>query len=122
MYKKDEVFAIIGAAMEVHNHIGYGFLESVYHEALVMEMEDRGMPVESEKELDFYYKGRKLEKKYFADLVCYGDIIVELKAVSYLTPQHEAQLINYLKITGMRLGVLINFGARKLEYKRIVCG
>ena len=122
LYKKEEVYAIIGAAMEVHNQIGFGLSESVYHEALMIEMAERGIPMESEKQLNFYYKGHLLEKRYFADLVCYGDIIIELKAVNEIIPQYEAQLINYLKIAGLRLGVLINFGSSKLEYKRIVCG
>ena len=118
---KNEIYAIIGAAMEVHNQIGQGFQESVYHESLVFEMQDRGIPVETEKQLNFFYKNHPLEKKYFADLVCYGEIIIELKAVSELTPQHQTQLINYLHIAKKKVGVLINFGKSRLEYKRIIC-
>ena len=118
---KEEVYAIIGAAMAVHNEIGQGFIESVYHESLVLEMQARGIPVESEKQMDFFYKGHLLNRKYFVDLVCYGEIIVELKAVSELVPQHEAQLINYLHVSRKKVGVLINFGKSRLEYKRLVC-
>ena len=120
LYSK-ETYAIIGAAMEVHSQIGSGLLEGIYQEALAIELESRGIPVEREKELDVFYKGRLLDKKYFADIICYGDIIVELKSVVELTPVHEAQLINYLKITKKRVGLLINFGEQSLVYKRIVC-
>ena len=117
----NETYAIIGAAMEVHSQLGYGLLEGIYQEALAIELDARGIPVEREKELDVYYKGHRLDKKYFADIICYDDIIVELKSVTELTPVHEAQLINYLKITKKRVGLLINFGERSLVYKRIVC-
>ena len=117
---KDECYAIVGAAMEVHKELRGGLLEAIYHEALILELTDRGVPFESEKELDVFYKGKKLQKKYFADLVCYGDIIVEIKAVSELLPEHEAQIINYLKITKKKVGLLVNFGGKELVWKRFV--
>ena len=116
-----ETYAIIGAAMEVHSHLGSGLLEGIYHESLVLELQSRGIPLETEKELDVYYKGHLLDKKYYADIVCYNNIIVELKSVAELSSAHEAQLINYLKITRKKVGLLINFGEKSLVYKRIVC-
>ena len=118
---KDEVFAVAGAAMDVYYTLGVGFLEPVYHEALSSEFGRRRVPYASEKELDLYYKDTKLTKKYFADFVCFGQIIVELKVVPRLTNIEIAQLINYLKITRMHVGLLINFGSQgKLEWKRSV--
>lgn len=118
---KDEVFAVAGAAMDVYYTLGVGFLEPVYHEALSIEFGRRRVPYASEKELDLYYKDTKLTKKYFADFVCFGQIIVELKVVPRLTNIEIAQLINYLKITRMHVGLLINFGSQgKLEWKRYV--
>jgi len=116
---KEEVFAIIGAAIEVHSELGAGFLESVYHAALVVELTKRAIPFESEKPLAVYYKGGKLPVDYKADLICYGEIVVELKALDRLTSKEESQLLNYLKATNLRVGVLINFGSRgRLEWKR----
>src|SRR5262245_50703474 len=118
---KDEVYAIAGAAMEVHSVLGPGFLEAVYHAALKLELASRRIPFESERPLPVHYKGQKLCTEYKADLVCYGQIIVELKALDKLSGKEEAQIINYLKATGSRVGVLINFGSRgKLEWKRFV--
>ena len=118
---KNETYAVIGAAMEVHKELGGGLLEGIYQEALAIELAEKGIPYEREKELDVYYKGHLLEKKYFADIICFGEIIVELKAVSEILPVHEAQLVNYLKITKKKVGLLINFGAKSLYYKRIAC-
>ncbi len=116
---KDEVFAIMGAAMEVHSVLGHGFLEAVYHAAFKVELANRKIPFESEKQLAIYYKGRELDTEYKADLICYGQVIIELKALDRLSGKEEAQLLNYLKATGLRVGVLINFGSRgKLEWKR----
>lgn len=116
---KEEVFAIIGAAMEVHSELGAGFLEPVYHAALIVELTKRAIPFESEKPLAVYYKGGKLPVDYKADLICYGEIVVELKALDRLTSKEESQLLNYLKATNLRVGVLINFGSRgRLEWKR----
>ena len=115
---KDEVFAIIGAAMEVHNQLGCGFLEGVYQEAIEVELKERKVPFESAKHLQIHYKGAILSKGYIADLVAYDKIIIELKAIETLTENDEAQLLNYLKATGLELGLLINFGGSKLEWKR----
>ena len=115
---KDEVFAIIGAAMEVHNQLGCGFFEAVYQEALEVELKVRQIPFETSKLLQIQYKGAFLNKGYIADLVAYDKIIIELKAIETLTEKDEAQLLNYLKATGLELGLLINFGGSKLEWKR----
>jgi GxxExxY protein len=114
---QQEVFEIIGAAMEVQNHLGRGFLELVYHEALNIELGLRGIPFETEKLITIAYKGHSLERTYKADLVCYDSIIVELKSVEKLKSEHTAQLLNYLKATNLPLGVLINFGETPLKYK-----
>ena len=115
-----ESYEIIGAAMEVHKELGCGFSEPVYQEALELEFLRRAIPHEREKHLHIYYKGVLLDKKYISDFICYGQIVVELKALSYLVSEHEAQVLNYLKATGFRLGLLINFGGKSLEYKRLV--
>ena len=118
---RDEVYAIVGAAMEVHTELGNGFLEAVYQAALKVELANRQVPFETEKPLPVFYKGQKLSIEYRADLICYGQIIVELKTLDKLTSKEEAQLLNYLNATGLRVGVLINFGSRgKLEWKRFV--
>ena len=118
---RDEVYAIVGAAMEVHSTLGNGFLEAVYHAALKLELANRKIPFEDEKSLPVFYKGQRLGVDYRADLVCYGQIIVELKALEKLTSREEAQILNYLNATGLRVGVLINFGSRgKLEWRRLV--
>ncbi len=119
---KDEVYAIVGAAMEVHRNLGCGFLEAVYQEALEIELTGRGIPHLAQKELPILYKGTILKKVYIADLVVYDKIIVELKASNGLTTIDEAQIINYLKATGMRVGVIINFGKETLEWKRKIFG
>jgi GxxExxY protein len=118
---KEEVYAIVGAAIEVHRELGPGFLEAVYQEALAMEMRERGIPFESQKPLRISYKGKTLNKEYLADLVCYGQIIIELKALDRLSGNEEAQILNYLKAAGLKVGVLINFGSHgKLEWKRFI--
>ena len=117
---KDESFKIIGACMEVHKTLGCGFHEFVYQEALAIELQLRGVPFEREKELDVSYKGNILNRKYIPDFICFGKIIVELKALSELHSQNEAQVLNYLKVTDFRLGLLVNFGAERLISKRIV--
>ena len=116
---KDEVYALVGAAMAVYNQLGPGFLEAVYQEALEIELAERGIPFVSQKELRILYKGQPLKKTYISDLTCYEKIIVELKAIDRLTGKDTAQLLNYLKATGLRLGLLINFGnVEKLEWER----
>ena len=117
---KDEAYQIMGACFEVHRILGHGFLEAVYSEALVMEFKHRKIPFEINKELDIEYKGTMMRKKYYADFVCFGKIIIELKAMESLAPEHTAQVLNYLKATKMRLGLLINFGSLKLQYERII--
>jgi GxxExxY protein len=118
---KDEVYAIMGAAMDVHRELGSGFLESVYQEALEMELAHREIPFESQKSIRIIYKGKMLEKEFISDLICYKKIIVELKAQDSLSGREEAQILNYLKATGMKLGLIINFGSHpKLEWKRLV--
>jgi len=118
---KDEVYAIIGAAIEVHRVLGPGFLEAVYQDALQIELAARKIPFEAQRRLTVNYKGAILRTFYVADLVCYDQIIVELKALDRLTGREESQVINYLKATGMRVGLLINFGSTgKLEWKRFV--
>jgi len=118
---KDEVYAVVGAAIEVHRELGPGFFEAVYQEALEIELIDQKVPFQAQVNLDIYYKGRKLKKFYVADFIAYNQIIVEIKALNQLTSLEEAQLLNYLKATGMKVGVLINFGSHgKLEWKRFV--
>jgi len=117
---KEESYKIIGACMEVHKELGCGFLEAVYQEALEIEFNNQGIPYEREKELKIYFKGIELRKRYNADFICYDKIIVETKALSNLTDDHLGQVLNYLKATQFKLGLLVNFGQPKLEYKRIV--
>ncbi len=118
---KDEVYAIAGAAMEVYWQLGTGFLEPVYQEALEIELGRRQIPFEAQKRLTILYKGEPLRKEYVADLVCYEQIIVELKTHDRLIPADLAQLLNYMKATGMHVGLLFNFGSSpKLEWKRFV--
>ena len=119
LYKR-ETFDIIGAAMEVHKILGCGFLEAVYQEALELEFQYRKIPYQREAKLNIYYKEQLLKKHYEADFICYDKVIVELKALSALTSEHEAQLLNYLKSTKLKVGLLINFGRESLEYKRMV--
>ena len=110
LYNKEQSYAINGAAMNVYNALGHGFLEAVYQEALELEFIKRGIPYEREKELKIFYEGKELRQTYKADFVCYGDIIVELKAVAHLDDSHRSQVFNYLKATGFKLGLLYNFG------------
>ena len=116
----EEIYNITGAAMDVQNELGTGFLEPVYQEALAIEMNARGIPFEREKELTIEYKGYILDKKYYADFVCYDDIIVELKAVDAIKNEHVAQVLNYLHASQKKLGYIINFGVKPLQRKRVV--
>ena len=117
---KKESYAIIGACFEVYNEEGCGFLEPVYQECLGIELEYQRIPVIPTRSLPLSYRGRILTQSYAPDFVCFEKIIVELKAVSVLTDEHRAQLLNYLHATGFELGLLVNFGHYpKLEYERI---
>ena len=119
LYNKEQSYAINGAAMNVYNALGHGFLEAVYQEALELEFIKRGIPYEREKELKIFYEGKELRQTYKTDFVCYGDIIVELKAVAHLDDSHRSQVFNYLKATGFKLGLLYNFGHYNgLEWER----
>ena len=116
---KQETFAIVGAAMEVYNQLGPGFLEAVYQEALAIEMRSRRIPFQEQQAIDIIYKGQTLRHKYIPDFFAYGKIIIEIKAIKKLSPIEDAQLLNYLKATNMRLGLLINFGhPEDLVWKR----
>lgn len=118
---KEETNAVTGAAIEVHRALGPGFLEKVYQEAMQLELKARRIPFEAEKLLGIKFKGHQLAQRYFADLVCYEQIIVEIKALNSLSGKEEAQLLNYLKATGLRVGLLFNFGSHgKLERKPLV--
>jgi GxxExxY protein len=118
---KEEVYAIVGAAIEVHRHLRSGFLEAVYQEAFEMELTTRGIPFVAQSEIQICYKGALLRKRYIADVICYGQILVELKVMERLTSEEEAQLLNYLNATGMKVGVMINFGdPGRLDWHRFV--
>lgn len=118
---QQEGYDFMAAAFAVYNEMGSGFLEDVYHESLEFELTDRGIPFVSRPTLPLFYKGRQLQKRYQADLIVVGEIVVELKAVRALAPEHDAQLLNYLHATRKKVGYLVNFGAfPKLEWKRMV--
>ncbi len=117
---KDECYQIVGACMEVHKELGPGFLEAVYQEALELELDIQTIPFISQKPLDIYYKNFKLQKQYYPDFICFDKIVVEIKSVEKLLSEHTAQVLNYLKATGCRLGILINFGQSSLTWKRII--
>ena len=120
-YYSKESYEINGAAMEVYKQLGCGFLEAVYQEALELELTKRNIPFEPQKELKIYYDGKELKQTYKPDFVCYGKIIVEIKAVANLDDAHRAQVYNYLKATGYKLGLLYNFGHYDgLEWERKV--
>lgn len=117
----NEGYALMGAAFEVHNVQGGGVLEEIHQQSLEIELRLRGIPFQSKQELDVFYKGRVLAKKYNPDLLVFGAIVVELKAVSAISPEHEAQLMNYLRIACRPIGYLVNFGPiGKLEFKRFI--
>ena len=120
MQKDQQSHAIIGAAMEVHRELGCGFLEAVYQCALALEFQDREIPFRAEVPLPVRYKGKLLTCGYRADFVCYEDFLVETKAITELTRADDAQLINELKATGLQRGLLLNFGAPSLQFKRLV--
>jgi len=118
---KSEVYAIVGAAFEVYNTLGPGFLEAVYQEALAIELTERQIPFTAQQELRLVYQGQPLRKVYLCDFLCYGSVVVEIKAANHLTDADQSQLLNYLKAAGRTTGVLLNFGsAASLEWKRMV--
>ena len=119
LYSK-ESYKITGALYEVHKELGPGLLEKVYQEALEKELRMQGIPFEREKHFNISYKGEALDQMYIADFVCYDKIIVELKAVDTLLPIYTAQVINYLAITGYKLGLLVNFNTVQIKPERIV--
>ena len=120
---KDKSYRIVGACFEVYNEQGPGFVEPVYQECLAIEFELQEIPFTVQQPLPLKYKGTPLKQSYIPDFVCFSQVIVELKAVRNLAAEHRAQVHNYLKATGCRLGLLVNFGSHpKLEYERIVRG
>jgi GxxExxY protein len=117
---KDESYKIIGACMEVHTVLGSGFLESVYKDALELEFVKTGISFEREKEYYVDYKGTVLKHKYFADFILFDKIILEVKGISALSDEHIAQCMNYLKVSGCKLAILVNFGEVQMKFRRIV--
>ena len=114
-----ETGEIINACMAVHKELGNGFLEAVYQDALEIEFKDRGIPYAREAQIPIFYKGQRLDKEYYADFICYGKIIVELKCVSRLVSANKAQVINYLHGTKLNVGLLINFAEASLKWERL---
>lgn len=117
----DECYRVMGACFEVYKEKGCGFLEAVFQECMELELGLQGIPFVAQPELQLSYKGRPLTQKYKPDLVCFGSVLVELKAVSHLADEHRAQVINYLHATGLKAGLLVNFGHYpKVEWEKIV--
>lgn len=119
-HRDERTYAIIGAAMEVHREMRKGFLEHVYHDALEIEFELRGIPYVREVELPVFYKRRQLGGTYRADFVCFDSVVVEIKSVTQLVNAHMAQTLHYLKATQHQIGLLINFGEDSLRYERVI--
>ncbi|MBS1550253.1 MAG: GxxExxY protein [Bacteroidetes bacterium] len=117
---KEESYKIIGICMNIHSVMGNGFLEAVYSEVLEKEFKKNNIPFEKEKKLEIFFNGEKLSKTYRADFLCFDEIIIELKSVNFLHENFSKQLQNYLKATNKKLGILINFGEKSLNYKRII--
>lgn len=117
---KEESYKIIGICMDIHTTLGNGFLEAVYSEVLEKEFVKNNIPYQREVKLDLFFNGEKLDKKYKADFICFDNIILEIKAVSFIHENFTKQILNYLKATDKKLGLLINFGEKSLKYKRII--
>ena len=115
-----QTFQIIGAAMEVHRNLHRGLFEGFYCDALGIEFGIRSIPFDAQRAIQLEYKGRAIKRPYHMDFVCFGEVVVEVKAVSALTPADEAQLLNYLAMSKIKRGLLLNFGSKSLEYKRMV--
>lgn len=122
VFPDPETFQIIGAGMAVHSELGCGFLEAVYRSALSIEFERRGLPFTLEESLGISYRGRLLPVSYRVDFICFDDVIVEVKALKAIGGSEEAQLLNYLKASGKRRGLVLNFGATSFQHKRMVLG
>ena len=116
---EEESGKILRACMNVFNELGNGFLEAVYQEALAIEFKEMEIPYLREAKINIYYRGRKLNKEYYADFICYNEIIVELKCVSHIVNVHKAQVINYLHGTEKKVGLLVNFGESSLKWERL---
>ena len=117
---KDLTYKIIGIAMEIHRELQSGFLEAVYEEVMSKELKKAKIPFENQVRIDIYYKGEKLDKQYQADFIIDDKVLVELKGISKITDIERAQVINYLKATGLKVGLIINFGGKSLEWERVV--
>lgn len=120
MEVNDLTYQIIGAAFVVHQELGCGFKEEIYQEALALEFAERNIPFEREKHFSVFYKEKLLKSDFYADFVCFGKIIVELKALSALNNEHRAQALNYLKASNLEYGLLLNFGETSLKKERLV--
>jgi GxxExxY protein len=121
LFFKEEVYRIVGACFEVYKEKGHGFVESVYQDCLEIELELQGIPFDRKRALTLEYKGKPLDHWFVPDLICFDKIIVEIKAVKELADEHRAQLLNYLKATGLKVGLLVNFGHHPgLQWERLV--
>ena len=120
IWMDDQTYQIIGAALEVHKELGCGFPEPVYQEALELELSDRKIPFRAQAEIPVFYKGRKLQATYRADVLCYDSVILELKALGKVGDVEIAQILNCLKAGRQQRGLLINFGTRSLQHQRFI--
>ncbi|MCC9063371.1 GxxExxY protein [Flavobacterium piscisymbiosum] len=119
-YREKETYKIIGICMEVHNNLGPGLLEIVYKDALEIEFRENNIPFEREKEYSIEYKGKILPHKFYADFIINEDIVLEVKAIKEFSSEHIAQILNYIKLSGSELGLLINFQTKSLQHKRFI--
>jgi len=119
MIFKEEAYQIVGGCIEVQNRMGCGFLEAVYQECLDIEFAEQKIPSIAQPKIELAYRDKKLKQTYQPDFVCFGKILVEIKAVAAIQPEHRAQLLNYLNATKFVLGLLVNFGSTRLEWERL---